>query len=316
MRLASTWFLFRAAVVALALAAVQGGAALAWTMGFEEFTVDGESRVLGSESYYCGYDTQPSPANETPEVHPFVAGGVTFYNSHGDYTGQWGPWSGWDGWSVSNRTDTTTPGFGNQYSAITGGGVFGSANYAVGYFPDEPYEDFRRLDIAAASTQTPGRHGFFLTNTTYAYLTIRDGDSYGFTDRFTRENNDFFRLEITGLDASGGTIVGLDPVHFYLADFRQSREPGAIEGDYIVNQWTWVDLANLVEGGAAQLRFAFASSDTGEFGINTPLYVAMDSAPVPEPAVWMLIAASGACLPLGRRFCRRTIKSPLPPGKG
>lgn len=302
MRLTSTWFLFRAAAVAAALAAVQGGAARAWTMGFEEFTVDGESRVLGSESYYCGYDTQPSPANETPEPHPFVAGGVTFHNNHADRAGSW---IYWDGWSVSNRTDTTTPGFGNQYSAITGGGVFGSANYAVGYFPDEPYEDFRRLDIAAASTQTPGRHGFFLTNTTYAYLTIRDGDSYGFTQPFTREDNDFFRLEITGLDASGGTIAGMDPVHFYLADFRQSREPGAVQGDYIVNQWTWVDLAKLVEGGAAQLRFAFASSDTGTYGINTPLYVAMDSAPVPEPAVWMLLAGA-ACLVLVRWFCEAT----------
>ena len=80
------------------------------------------------------------------------------------------------------------------------------------------------------------------------------------------------------MDASGGAIAGLAPVHFYLADFRRTREPGAVQGDYIVKEWTWVDLARLVEGGASQLRFAFASSDSGGFGINTPLYVAMDSA--------------------------------------
>ena len=97
------------------------------------------------------------------------------------------------------------------------------------------------------------------------------------------------------------------PVHFYLADFRQTREPGAVQGDYIVKKWTWVDLARLVDGGASQLRFAFASSDSGGFGINTPLYVAMDSAPVPEPSAWMLLAAGAACLPVVRRL-RRPVK--------
>jgi hypothetical protein len=301
MRHTSTRFPVRAAIAALVLAAIQGGTALAGTMGFEEFSVDGEARVLGAESYYCGYDTQPSPANEMPEPHPFVAGGVEFYNSHGFYTFGTVTYSSWDGWAVSNCTDTTTKSFDNQYSAITGGGVFGSANYAVGYFPEGPYEDYRQLDIAAALTATPGHHGFYLTNTTYSYLTIQDGDDYGFSRPFTRDNNDFFRLEITGLDASGGAIAGLDPVLFYLADFRQSREPGAVQGDYIVDQWTWVDLTRLVEGGASQLRFAFASSDTGAQGINTPLYVAMDS-DVPEPSVWMLMAGGTACLGLVRRF--------------
>lgn len=272
----------------------------AGTMGFEQFTVHGQPRVLTAQSVYCGYDEHPSPANELPEQHPFVADGVTFYSSHGDYAG---PWSGWDGWAVSNQTDTTTPGFANQYSAITGSGVFGSANYAVGYLPDENVDDFRRVDIAVAQTGVPGRYGFYLTNTTYAYLTMRDGDTYGFTQPFTRADNDFFRLAIEGLNASGNAIAGLAPVNFYLADFRQSREPGAVQGDYIVNQWTWVDLAKLVQGGAAQLRFKFASSDVDPtFGINTPLYVAMDRAIVPEPSCAALVTLGLLCLWLRRRF--------------
>jgi hypothetical protein len=301
MRRTTTWFLIRAAVAALVLAGLPAGVARAGTMGFEAFTVDGVPQTLGPESHYSGYDSLPTPANEEPEEHPFFAGGVRFYNSHGVYRSDWGPWSSWEGWAVSNHTDTTTVDFTNQYSAITGGGVSGSANYAVGYFPEFPYGDpeaCRRLDIAAALTATPGRCGFFLTNTTYAYRTMELGN--GFSRKFTRENDDYFRLEMTGVDADGNAIAGLEPVWFYLADFRRTREPDARQDDYIVSAWTWIDLARLVEGGAAQLRFAFASSDTGDFGINTPLYVAMDSA-VPEPAAWLLLAACATCVALAWR---------------
>ena len=39
----------------------------------------------------------------------------------------------WSGWTHSNRVDTTTPGFDNQYSAFAGGGAQGSSNYAIAY---------------------------------------------------------------------------------------------------------------------------------------------------------------------------------------
>ncbi|MEM1228833.1 MAG: DUF4465 domain-containing protein, partial [Planctomycetota bacterium] len=47
--------------------------------------------------------------------------GVTFN------TRQFGP-----GWSYSNVNDVTTPGFGNQWAAITGTDVSGTGNYVIG----------------------------------------------------------------------------------------------------------------------------------------------------------------------------------------
>ncbi len=43
-------------------------------------------------------------------------------------------WGGsWTGHSISNMTDATTAGFGNQYSAFTGSGHNGSSDYTAGY---------------------------------------------------------------------------------------------------------------------------------------------------------------------------------------
>ena len=68
---------------------------------------------------------------------------------------------------------------------------------------------------------------------------------------------------------------------FYLADFRFADN--AL--DYVVDSWTWVDLSSL--GVVSSLSFSLASSDVGQFGMNTPAYFAMDNlavAAVPEPS--------------------------------
>ena len=75
--------------------------------------------TLSSKSFWNGSDQSGS----------FKSSDITFYNS---YTTEWASWSGF---AYSNMTDVTTAGYGNQYSAITGHGYYGSTNYAVCY-PD------------------------------------------------------------------------------------------------------------------------------------------------------------------------------------
>ena len=81
-------------------------------------------------------------------------------------------WESWTGWSISNITDTTTPGFLNQYSAIPGEGVESSANYAVTFVAGSSI--LKLTDEALGNAFT----GLYVTNSTYAYLSIKDGDAF------------------------------------------------------------------------------------------------------------------------------------------
>ena len=205
----------------------------------------------------------------------------------------------WAGFAYSNRTDVTTAGFGNQYSAFTGGGsnptgaTVSGENYALGYM-----DSFN--GVFPTITRPPAEQFLSLriTNTTYAALSIRDGDGgSGPGKKFggvSGNDPDFFKLTITGLGA-GDTILG--SVDFYLADFRFANNAQ----DYIVNTWTEVDLAPL---GAAtrKIQFALSSSDNGAFGMNTPAYFAIDNVQtVPEPASVTLLVLGLAGFGVRRR---------------
>ncbi|MFG0253832.1 MAG: DUF4465 domain-containing protein, partial [Rhodopirellula sp. JB053] len=186
----------------------------------------------------------------------FVSGPVSLNNSFSNSFG----FDFWSGFSISRGTDTTTPGFGNQYSAITGSGANGSTTYAVAYAGspalisrdgDQPFESLE------------------ITNTTYAALSMRDGDA--FAKKFggeTGDDADFLLLTIDGLDGDGNSI---GEVEFYLADYRFDDNTL----DYIVNEWTTVDVSSI--GDADVLSMSLSSSDNGSFGMNTPAYFAVDN---------------------------------------
>ncbi len=241
---------------------------------------------LGPESYWNGSDLSGG----------FTTGGVFFPNSYNP------SWMSWEGWSYSNVTDNVTPGWTNQYAAITGGGVGGSANYGVAYLSEWTDGALRRVGVGLAAG-APGTHGFYVTNTAYAYYSMLNGDS--FAKKFGGPGGtdpDYFRLVITGLDASNNPIAA-PPVTFYLADFR-SADPAQ---DYIVNDWRFVDVGSLVSGGAAYFSFSLESSDVGSFGINTPTYFAVDQVPEPSAAMLLLSVTVGA-IAGGMRLggCRRS----------
>ncbi len=220
----------------------------------------------------------------------FVSGGNAFNNSFSPAFG-----GIWHGWAISTMTDTTTPGFTNQYSAITGCGANGSLTYAVAFpFAEAPLTDpFHPNDSfvnLAAGTKPVSVQ---VTNTTYDYFSMLNGDA--FTHKFG--SGDFFRLTITGYDGSNGTGGTIGEVDFYLADFQGTDH-------YIVNTWETVDLSSLA--GAQSLRFGLQSSDNDPvFGMNTPAFFALDDlqvAPAPEPASWALFVAAAAGCGIGHSW--------------
>jgi len=180
-----------------------------------------------------------------------------FWNGHFFYRNSYDTaWKSWSGIGISRTKDTLTSSFANEFSTITGGGINGTSNYAVCYYKGHIIpEKGQKLT------------GFYVTNTTYAYRTIKNGSS--FSKKFggiTGTDKDWFRIRITGY--SGKSMP--DTTVFYLADYRNNDN----YKDYIINKWTWVDLADFRVSDS--LVITFESSDVGQFGINTPAYVAID----------------------------------------
>ena len=180
-----------------------------------------------------------------------------FWNGHFYYRNSYDTaWKSWSGIAVSNNTDTITNSYTNEYSSITGGGINGTKNYAICYGGG--------VIIPEKSERLTG---FYVTNTTYTYRTIKDGSA--FSKKFggaTGNDKDWYRLKIMSFS------VGLksDSLLFYLADYQNDDNAK----DYILNKWTWVDLGSFKTSDS--LVLSFESSDVGQFGINTPTYAAID----------------------------------------
>lgn len=214
----------------------------------------------------------------------FSSGGAFFNNSY--YYDTTYNYESWTGWAQSNITDNTTVGYTNQYSAITGAGVLGAgSNYLIA-------NDFDKNDsfINFAAGSRP--LALNLTNTTYAYNSMINGDS--FAKQFT--NADWFMLRITGYDSTGATGNSTGAVDFYLAQNLN-----------FVNTWTNVSLSGLA-ANTLSLGFELTSTDNGVYGMNTPAYFALGSiqvTSVPEPSTFVTSAIALGSLVLVRHRRRR-----------
>ncbi|MEO5907377.1 MAG: DUF4465 domain-containing protein [Saprospiraceae bacterium] len=194
--------------------------------------------------------------NDASPAEGFESGSIHLPN---DYNADFDFWSGF---AISADTNTTTPGYLNQYSAIPGSGALGTTAYAVGYIFDPEF--IYPIEKAAGKPVI----GMYVTNSTYAYLSMRDGDA--FAKKFggeTGKDPDFFLLTIKKY--SGGAISD-DSINFYLADYR----PADSSKDYIISDWRYVDLTTL--GEVDSLVMSLTSSDVGIFGMNTPAYACFD----------------------------------------
>ncbi len=208
------------------------------------------------ENFNLPIDSFDNDANDTGF---FVSGDISLPNEY-----VYDPlYPYWNGWSISTMMDAATPGSDNQYSCIAGKGASGSNTYAVGYV-------FGYLDMyLSGSTSGKTVQGVYLNNSTYAYLSMLNGD--GFAKKFggaSGNDPDFFKLTIRKL--LNGQI-GTDSIEFYLADYRFANNAQ----DYIVKDWTYLDISSL--GEADLIQFNLSSSDIGAFGMNTPSYFCIDN---------------------------------------
>jgi large repetitive protein len=245
----------------LALTALAGTSHGVTLVDFEDLSFSGPGSYSGTSGSYW---------NGCGDPGGFASRGAQFNNSY-DPT-----FDAFSGWSYSNVNDTTTGDYTNGYAAITGTGVGGVGNYAVAF----GYKDMFKYGyggVVPSITIPYGMHpqSIMVTNTTYAAIVMRDGNwaSSPFGP------NDWFKLTITGTDASNNPLTPVVTVDL------------AKDGS-ILDCWKAVDLSSL--GAAKTLIFDLASSDTGKWGINTPAYFAMDNLTlVPEPSIIALLVTGG-----------------------
>lgn len=214
---------------------------------------DFENLVLPVDSFWNGSDASAG----------FIAGNAWFTNTFSDWGGGYTSWSGF---SYSNKRDTITESYLNEYSAITGKGYNGSSNYAVCYVSAfDALPRIRLNGIAKGDTVS----GFYITNSTYSFYSMKNGNAVAKEfGGVSGNDNDWFALSVFGYKDG---IKTSDSVLFYLADYRFADTTQ----DYIVKDWRWINLVSL--GQVDSLEFKLFSTDTGIYGINNPTYFCMDN---------------------------------------
>ena len=222
-------------------------------------TVDFESISLNTNTAFDGSDLSGTPNNDSSAYDTtFVFSGLIMTNQWA-VSGGFGYFS--DGWAFSNKTADTTSGLAGAYNSYAGGGVNGSDNYAITYIGSEKVIKLENNAVATFGDIS-------VTNNTYAAFSMLNGDPYA--KQFgghTGDDEDWFLLDIIGYDANG---LSVDSIKFYLADYRFSDN----SQDYIIKEWETIDLSSL--GEVNKIGFKLSSSDNGNFGINTPAYIAVD----------------------------------------
>jgi hypothetical protein len=188
-------------------------------------------------------------------------GGFTSHNAY--FPTHWdtsfgGYWA--SGWAASTLYDSITAGYSNLYGCAAYKGYNNSNTFAVGTTAASLI--IKLTDSLIGKTVS----GFYICNSTYAYKSMKYGDS--FEPAFTAHNKDWFKLMIRKYY---GGVLTTDSSLVYLADFRYTDTTQ----NYILNNWMWVDLTSL--GNTDSLWFSLTSSQTGSLGMNTPAFFCLDN---------------------------------------
>ncbi|NCD23891.1 MAG: DUF4465 domain-containing protein, partial [Spartobacteria bacterium] len=157
----------------------------------------------------------------------------------------------WAGFAFSAVSNVTLNWYTNQYAAAQG---FPRA-YAVGY-----HDDYNGVAPEIAFDPPAAPKSVLLNNTTYAALTVRDGN--GYAQPFG--SNDTFILTLTACDADGQVLAA---TNHYLADYRAGKT-------FVQTNWSQLDLS-WMPPGVASLVGTLTTTDVGEWGPNTPTYFAL-----------------------------------------
>ncbi len=185
-----------------------------------------------------------------------ISTGTSFSSGNCKFKGD--PTQFWYGGILcSSKNDTVKAGYLNQFSCIAGSGAEQSAKFGILYSPGS-------FTCPANENGLYTIKSIMVTNNTYAYLGMKD-QNYGLGGsgkKFTA--GDWFKLTIKGYKSKVETAE----VDIYLADFRNGKT-------FLMKNWQKVNLSAL--GKVDSVSFSLASTDNGDYGMNTPAYVCIDN---------------------------------------
>ena len=228
------------------------------TITYDEATTSFTANNLIAFSHFSGYNGTYWEGFTCSKKEPDLAEPAGLYNTDGSVNSS--IVSTWERGNASNGIEDI-----NEFAAVPGNG---STPYLLGYWSGFSLagNDCNKISFTDGHVHTV--RGAYVTNIACAYISMKYGDGFG--KKFGGTNgtdNDFLRLIAIG--KNGATETGRDTV--YLADFRSQY----VCDDYLVKDWTWMDLSSL--GEVTHVQFIMESSDNSPYGYgpNTPTYFAM-----------------------------------------
>ena len=163
----------------------------------------------------------------------------------------------WGGFALSNVKDTDPANglFANQYAVFNDSAASGD-NFLIYYYDsfNEPCDIVLKKPVHLSDVK--------LNLTTYTYASITNEAINDFARAFT--DGDYLKVVFTAM--KGNDITGVDEC--YVVDFRDGKR-------IMATDWTEYSLVNL-GSDYDHVRVTIETTDIGEWGANTPLYIALD----------------------------------------
>lgn len=194
---------------------------------------------------------KPMPADQS-YVYGFDSDILNFQHFVNEEYGYWGGFAQCNGYNMEDGT------YANQYSVYNTKAASGDG-YLLYYYDsyNEPCDILCRYY---------GNYHFTtvrLNLTTYTYKSITEEDINTFARAFT--DGDYLKVTFTALMENKTEGESVD---CYVVDFRDGK-------NFMATNWDTFDISAL-SGELWGVRVRIETSDVGEYGANTPLYICMD----------------------------------------
>lgn len=165
----------------------------------------------------------------------------------------------WGGFAQSRVKDADAANglFANQYAVYNEAAASGDS-FLIYY-----YDSYNEPCDIVVKQQGVSLRDVMLNLTTYTYASITNEAINDFARVFV--DGDYLKVVFTGMRGNEATGV----VECYVVDYRDGKRE-------MTTEWTTFSLANLGEG-YDRVSVTIETTDVGEWGANTPLYIAMDN---------------------------------------